>query len=97
MSEHTVVVTKVIYIFPRTLSVEYAVPGENMMSGVYIPVPSCSDTVNVDELTRRIQDDLAKRFNDPNTAIFQKAVRDLMGMELNISIPEKEAIKEEST
>ncbi len=90
MSTHTVVVVKVMYIFPRTLSVEYVVLGENITSGVYIPIPSGSDTVNVDELTQRIQDDLVRRFNDPNTAIFQKAARDLMGMELNISIPEKE-------
>jgi hypothetical protein len=90
-----VVVTKVSYIFPRTLSVEYVIPDEHMMSGVYIPIPSGSDTVNVDELTQRIQDDLVRRFNDPNTAIFQKAVHDLMGMELSISIPEKE--KEEGS
>ncbi len=97
MNTHTVVVvvTKVIYIFPRTLSVEYTIPGENMMSGVYIPIPSGSDTVNVDELTRRIHEDLVRRFNDPNTAIFQKATRDLIGMELSISIPDKE--KQEST
>lgn len=88
MSTHMVVVTKVSYIFPRTLSVEYAVTDEHMMSGVYIPIPS--ETVNVDELTQRIQEDITKRFNDPNTAIFQKAVRDLMGMELSVSIPEKE-------